>query len=72
MVQNHTCPHCRVPVNETIPLIPNIVVDQIIDRKLAGLPDGKEKEGLIQERASKSGYVPWPSITTHQGVLIRV
>jgi hypothetical protein len=41
-------------VNETIPLIPNIVVDQIIDRKLDGLPDGKEKEGHIIEREAKS------------------
>jgi hypothetical protein len=52
--QNHTCPHCRVPVNETIPFVPNIVVDQIIDRKLDKLPDGKEKEGHVRERESKA------------------
>jgi hypothetical protein len=38
-------------------LIPNIVVDQIIDRKLAGLPDGKEKDGHVLERETKAAYV---------------
>ena len=38
-------------------MIPNIVVDQIIDRKLAGLPDGKEKEGHVLERETKAAYV---------------
>lgn len=48
-------------MNESIPLIPNIVVDQIIDRKLEGLPAGKEKEGLISERDAKAMCVHRPS-----------
>lgn len=51
--RNSTCPHCRVQVHETVGLVPNILLDQIIDRKLNALHEGKEKSGLLADRAEK-------------------
>ncbi|WWC73226.1 uncharacterized protein I206_107192 [Kwoniella pini CBS 10737] len=49
-----SCPSCRMKVSDTTPLIPNIMVDQIIDRKLANLPDGAEKSAMMIERKEKA------------------
>lgn len=43
-----------MPVNGDIPLIPNLIVDQIIERKLEGLPDGQEKADMRMERITKA------------------
>ncbi|KAK8843424.1 hypothetical protein IAR55_007081 [Kwoniella newhampshirensis] len=52
-LKQHTCPHCRVMVNEYTPFIANIIVDQIIDRKLQNLPESTEKEDMMIERKEK-------------------
>lgn len=39
------------------PLVPNIIVEQIVDRKLRGLPEGKQKKDLLREREETSQYV---------------
>jgi hypothetical protein len=36
------------------PLVPNIIVDQIVERKLRGLPEGKQKKDLLIEREETS------------------
>ncbi|ODN91473.1 hypothetical protein L198_05993 [Cryptococcus wingfieldii CBS 7118] len=48
-----TCPHCRSPIDLSRPIIPNILVDQIIDRKLQKLEDKPEKESLLVDRQGK-------------------
>ena len=40
-------------VIEPVALVPNILLDQIIDRKLNALHEGKEKSGLLADRAEK-------------------
>ncbi|ORY26269.1 hypothetical protein BCR39DRAFT_262542 [Naematelia encephala] len=52
--KNYTCPHCRMEIPEATPLIPNIIVDQIIERKLRSLVDGPQKQEMIFEREEKS------------------
>ena len=52
--KNYTCPHCRMEVFEATPIVPNIIVDQIIERKLRSLPDGKQKTELLIERKEKA------------------
>jgi len=52
--KNNTCPHCRVEVIDATPLVPNIVVDQIIERKLKLLPKGEHRDELVSERAEKA------------------
>ncbi|WRT68928.1 uncharacterized protein IL334_005910 [Kwoniella shivajii] len=49
-----SCPSCRMKVSETTPFIPNIMVDQIIERKLANLPDGAERGAMMIERREKA------------------
>lgn len=34
--------------------MPNIIVDQIVDRKLKGLPDGVQKTDLLAESKAKA------------------
>ena len=41
-------------VLENIPFVPNIVVDQIIERELKVLPDGPRKRDMLVERQEKS------------------
>jgi hypothetical protein len=41
-------------VLEATPLIPNITVDQIIERKLRSLPEGPQRTELLVERAEKA------------------
>ena len=53
-IQNITCPHCRAQVIPETPLVPNIIVDQIVDRKLKGLPDGVQKTDLLAESKAKA------------------
>ncbi|WVQ75427.1 hypothetical protein IAR50_005052 [Cryptococcus sp. DSM 104548] len=48
-----TCPHCRSLIDLSRPIIPNILVDQIIDRKLQKLEDKPEKESLLVDRQEK-------------------
>jgi hypothetical protein len=45
-------------VLEATPLVPNIIVDQIIERKLRSLPEGAQRTELMTERADKSESVP--------------
>ncbi|OCF31367.1 hypothetical protein I316_06972 [Kwoniella heveanensis BCC8398] len=49
-----SCPSCRVDVSEANNFVPNILIDQIIDRKLGGLPDGPEKSAMLIERKEKA------------------
>ncbi|WVQ93335.1 hypothetical protein IAU59_000403 [Kwoniella sp. CBS 9459] len=49
-----SCPSCRVDVSETNNFVPNILIDQIIERKLEGLPDGPEKSAMVIERKEKA------------------
>ena len=51
--KNRTCPHCRMEVFDPTPIVPNIIVDQIIERKLRSLPEGKQKAELLLERKEK-------------------
>lgn len=55
-LQNSTCPHCRVQVPSAKPFIPNIIVDQIIERKLKALPDSDEKQEMMIELKEKLEY----------------
>ncbi|EAL20346.1 hypothetical protein CNBF1570 [Cryptococcus deneoformans B-3501A] len=48
-----TCPHCRIEISMTDPIVPNIVVDQIVDRKLQKLEHGLEKEAMLLDRQEK-------------------
>ncbi|OWT38937.1 hypothetical protein J008_03871 [Cryptococcus neoformans] len=48
-----TCPHCRIEISMTDPIVPNIVVDQIVDRKLQKLAHGLEKEAMLLDRQEK-------------------
>ncbi|KGB76035.1 hypothetical protein I307_03770 [Cryptococcus deuterogattii 99/473] len=48
-----TCPHCRIEISMTDPIVPNIVVDQIVDRKLQKLAQGLEKESMLLDRQEK-------------------
>lgn len=41
----------------TDPIVPNIVVDQIVDRKLQKLAHGLEKEAMLLDRQEKLRYV---------------
>lgn len=41
----------------TDPIVPNIVVDQIVDRKLQKLAQGLEKESMLLDRQEKLRYV---------------
>ena len=52
--QNLTCPHCRTEINSDTPFIPNIAVDQIIERKLRNLGEGAQQVSLMTERTDKS------------------
>ncbi|WWC91344.1 uncharacterized protein L201_006287 [Kwoniella dendrophila CBS 6074] len=49
-----TCPSCRMKVSDATPYIPNIMVDQIIEKKLANLPDGGERNAMLIERREKA------------------
>nr|XP_018259044.1 uncharacterized protein I303_08587 [Kwoniella dejecticola CBS 10117]OBR81202.1 hypothetical protein I303_08587 [Kwoniella dejecticola CBS 10117] len=49
-----SCPSCRMKVSDLTPFIPNIMVDQIIERKLANLPDTAERNAMIIERREKA------------------
>nr|XP_019005753.1 uncharacterized protein I203_01068 [Kwoniella mangroviensis CBS 8507]OCF69214.1 hypothetical protein I203_01068 [Kwoniella mangroviensis CBS 8507] len=49
-----TCPSCRIRVSESTPFIPNIMVDQIIERKLANMSDSAEKNAMVIERKEKA------------------
>ncbi|WWC97834.1 hypothetical protein V866_004721 [Kwoniella sp. B9012] len=49
-----TCPSCRIRVSESTPFIPNIMVDQIIERKLANMCDSAEKNAMVIERKEKA------------------
>jgi hypothetical protein len=51
--QNPTCPHCRMEVLEGIHFVPNIIVDQIIERKLRALTDGPQKMDMQIDRQEK-------------------
>ena len=51
--QNLTCPHCRVELKSDRPLVPNIMVDQVIERKLQSLPIGVQQTELREDRAIK-------------------
>ncbi|ORX39007.1 hypothetical protein BD324DRAFT_618198 [Kockovaella imperatae] len=62
--QNLTCPHCRVEVFEGTPIVPNIMVDQIIERKLRSLPEGEQKTELLAERKEKADA--WKAIQREQ------
>ena len=44
-------------VSETTPFVPNIVVDQIIERKLHALHDSPQIDGLRIERQEKTEFV---------------
>ncbi|WVF65688.1 hypothetical protein IAT40_000419 [Kwoniella sp. CBS 6097] len=48
------CPSCRVDVSEANKFVPNILIDQIIERKLASLSDGPEKSAMLIERKEKT------------------
>ncbi|WVO15276.1 hypothetical protein L204_102932 [Cryptococcus depauperatus] len=50
---NPTCPHCRVKVATHRSIVPNIIVDQIIERKLQSLIDGVEKDTMLLDREEK-------------------
>ncbi|OCF54429.1 hypothetical protein L486_07977 [Kwoniella mangroviensis CBS 10435] len=52
--QHPTCPSCRIRVSESTPFIPNIMVDQIIERKLANMSDSAEKNAMVIERKEKA------------------
>ncbi|KAK4686902.1 hypothetical protein P7C73_g3227, partial [Tremellales sp. Uapishka_1] len=52
--QNSTCPHCRVQLLAPTLFIPNIVVDQIIDRKIRALPDSEMKREMIVDLDEKT------------------
>lgn len=51
----------------TDPIVPNIVVDQIVDRKLQKLAHGLEKEAMLLDRQEKLRYVFFffGSVKTH-------
>nr|XP_019047919.1 hypothetical protein I302_04539 [Kwoniella bestiolae CBS 10118]OCF26849.1 hypothetical protein I302_04539 [Kwoniella bestiolae CBS 10118] len=49
-----TCPSCRKTVSDSTPFIPNIMVDQIIERKLANMSDSAERNAMIIERKEKA------------------
>jgi hypothetical protein len=51
--QNYTCPHCRTQISAETPLVPNIIVDQIVERKLQSLQKGSQREDLLSEREDK-------------------
>ncbi|EIW66864.1 hypothetical protein TREMEDRAFT_64718 [Tremella mesenterica DSM 1558] len=51
--ENYTCPQCRAEVYREYPYIPNIVLDQIIERKLRSLRPGKQKDDYLAEREAK-------------------
>lgn len=46
----------------TDPIVPNIVVDQIVDRKLQKLAQGLEKESMLLDRQEKLRYVFFYSV----------
>jgi hypothetical protein len=51
--QNLNCPHCRVDLSPSVPFVPNIVIEQIVERKLNALPDSGDKSEMLQERQDK-------------------
>jgi hypothetical protein len=36
-----------------VPFVPNIVIEQIVERKLNALPDSEDKAEMLQERQDK-------------------
>jgi hypothetical protein len=36
-----------------VPFVPNIVIEQIVERKLNALPDSGDKSEMLQERQDK-------------------
>ena len=51
-------------VLEGTPYVPNIIVDQIIERKLRALPDGPQKMDMLVDRQEKTECVPSESTST--------
>ena len=42
---------------EATPFVPNIIVDQIIERKLRALPEGPQKADMVIDRQEKTESV---------------
>lgn len=55
----------------TDPIVPNIVVDQIVDRKLQKLEHGLEKEAMLLDRQEKLRYVFFPLFIFVQSRIVK-